>query len=74
VSWTVNVVIGLDPTIMDFIQTIQTTNGSKLDSILANQEKMMATLDEVLAQVAKETTDISSLTTFVQGLQQQIAA
>lgn len=32
----------------------------------------MATLDEVLAEVAKETTDIGSLTTFIQGLEQQI--
>jgi uncharacterized coiled-coil protein SlyX len=73
VAWTLNVIVGFDPTFMSFIKSIQTTTESKLDSILANQEKIMATLDEVLTEVAKETTDISSLTTFIQGIQQQLA-
>jgi hypothetical protein len=32
----------------------------------------MATLDELLAAVQAETTEIASLTTFIQGLQSQI--
>ena len=41
--------------------------------ILRNQEKIMQTLDEVLAEVADESTKIDSLGTFIAGLKQQIA-
>lgn len=44
-----------------------------LHSIRKNQEKMMATLDQVLADVEDEKTVIASLVTFIQGLQTQIA-
>ena len=38
-----------------------------------NQEKIMATLDEVLADVTDEGTKLDSLSTFIAGLKQQIA-
>ena len=72
-AWILNVLIGIDPTLMKFVSGMQTTIETKLDSILANQEKIMSSLDDVLAATTKETTDIASLSTFVAGLQQQIA-
>lgn len=45
----------------------------KMDLVLQNQERIMATLDEVLASVADESTKIDSLSTFIAGLKQQIA-
>jgi hypothetical protein len=52
---------------------------ARLDKIIANQDvnvkqgmTIMATLDEVVAKVTQETTDIGSLKVFVQGLQDQI--
>lgn len=44
-----------------------------LIQILTNQEKIMATLDEVIADVADESTKLDSLATFIAGLKQQIA-
>jgi len=41
--------------------------------ILRNQEKIMSTLDEVLADVTEEGTKLDSLSTFIAGLKQQIA-
>ena len=41
--------------------------------VLHKMEKMMATLDEVLADVADESTKLDSLATFIAGLKQQIA-
>jgi hypothetical protein len=45
----------------------------KLDSIIKTQEKMMATLDEVLADVTAETTQIASISALIDGLRQQLA-
>ncbi len=54
---------------------------TRLDKIIAQQEallaqgvKEMATLEDVVAKVAQETTDIGSLKVFMQGLKDQIAA
>jgi len=41
--------------------------------ILRNQEKIMANLDQVLADVAEESTKLDSLAAFIAGLKQQIA-
>lgn len=45
-----------------------------LRTIIRNQEKIMATLDEVLADVTAETTLIASLGTLITGLKDQLAA
>jgi uncharacterized coiled-coil protein SlyX len=45
----------------------------RLDIIIANQEKTMATLDQILADVTQETTDIASISTLIKGLKQQLA-
>ncbi len=44
------------------------------DKILANQEKMMATLADTLALVTAEDTTIDSVLALVQGLKDQIAS
>jgi hypothetical protein len=44
----------------------------RLDRILANQEKMMATLDEVLAGVTEENTKVDSLLALLAGIKQQL--
>jgi len=46
----------------------------KLDSIQKELNKIMATLDDTLAAVTQEKTDIGSLNAFVAGLQAQLAA
>jgi hypothetical protein len=45
----------------------------RLDLILANQEKIMHTLDETLATVTSEKTDIGSVKALLDGLRQQLA-
>ena len=45
----------------------------RLDLIIANQETIMATLDEVLADVAAESTAIDSLAALTAGLKRQVA-
>lgn len=44
----------------------------RLDRILANQEKMMATLDEVLQRVAEENTKVDSLLALLAGIKRQL--
>ncbi len=44
-----------------------------LARVLANQEAIMATLDEVLADVTAESTQIDSIAALITGLKQQIA-
>ena len=44
-----------------------------LAQILSNQRKIMATLDEVLTDVADEGTQIDSLSVLVAGMKQQLA-
>lgn len=44
-----------------------------LDAIQSNQEKIMASLDETLAVVTKEATDVGSIKAFIVGLKQQLA-
>jgi hypothetical protein len=42
--------------------------------ILAKETLLMSTLDDDIAAIAAQTTAVASLTTFIQGLQAQIAA
>lgn len=44
----------------------------QMNLMLKNQEKIMATLDEVLADVTAETTKIDSLSVLFAGLEQQL--
>jgi hypothetical protein len=71
---TIQVQIGLDPALTSLLSGITTTIGSKVDLILANQEKMMASIQDVADDMTQETTTIAGLSTFIQGLQAQIAA
>lgn len=43
-----------------------------LGDIRTSQERMMATLDQVLADVTQETTDLASISTLIEGLKQQL--
>lgn len=43
------------------------------DLIVKNQEKIMATLDEVLVEVTDESTRLDSIGTMISGIQQQLA-
>jgi capsule polysaccharide export protein KpsE/RkpR len=45
---------------------------NKISSLQTKMETMMATLDEVLADVQAESTQIDSLTTLTAGLKQQL--
>jgi phage shock protein A len=45
----------------------------KLDAANKSMEKIMATLDQVLADVTQETTDLDSIAALIAGLKQQIA-
>lgn len=42
-------------------------------AILANQEKLMATIDQVLADVTDESTRLDSISTLIDGLKTQLA-
>ena len=44
-----------------------------LDHVIEKENKIMTTLDQVLADTEDEKTQIASLSTFVQGLQKQLA-
>src|ERR1700730_6653838 len=55
------------------IQNVNMYDSDKLDRILALMEKMMATLDQVLAAVTDESTQLDSLSTLIAGLKQQVA-
>lgn len=56
------------------VATAQSAQGVTLQTLLTNMEKIMATLDDLVADVAAETTTIASLSTFIQGLQAQIGS
>lgn len=45
----------------------------KADLIIRNQEKFMPTLDQILTDVADESTQIDSLSTLTAGIKQQLA-
>jgi hypothetical protein len=51
----------------------QSAQGANLASIRTNTETIMASLDDVLADVTAETSAIDSLSTLIQGLRDQIA-
>lgn len=46
---------------------------AKLDRILCNQEKLMATLDDDIAAVAAQSTQIDGVSTLITSLEQKIA-
>jgi len=62
-------IIHLDPVALGLLRDFN----SKLDFIIKNQEKIMATLDEVLADVTDESTQIAGISTLIAGLKQQLA-
>jgi uncharacterized coiled-coil protein SlyX len=64
------VTIGLEGPVLSLVQGIST----KLDLIIANQEKTMASIDDVISDIADETSTIAGLSTFIQGLKDAIAA
>ena len=70
INFNVNLTIGFDGPAYHVVQGIS----HKLDTVLANQEAMMAQMSDIVADVAAETTTIASLTTFIEGLQAQISA
>jgi hypothetical protein len=72
---TLNIVVGLDPALMKLIQSgTSSTIEAALASINLKLEQIMSTLADVAADMTEETTTIAGLSTFIQGLQAQIAA
>jgi Mg/Co/Ni transporter MgtE len=61
--------IHLDPEVAGLLRDIN----RKLGTILENQEKIMATLDETLAAVTAEDTKVDSIIALVDGLKKQLA-
>ena len=61
--------VHLDPEVMGLLRD----RDRKLDTILKNQETMMATLDETLAAVTAEDTKVDSIIALVAGLKTQLA-
>ena len=61
--------VHLDPEIAGSLRDIN----RKLDYLIRNQEIIMATLDQILADVTAESTDIGSLSKLLGGLRQQLA-
>lgn len=45
----------------------------KLNLVLQNQDKIMATLDDVLKEVTDESTALDGIATLISGLRQQLA-
>ena len=71
--WTVNIAIGIDAPTRTWLSGLTVGFGSKLDLILAKQEMMMASIDDILSDVTGETDMISSLSTLIAGIKQQLA-
>jgi hypothetical protein len=69
----VNIVIGVDAQTRAWLSGLTARFGSKLDLILANQEKIMASLDETLDKVTEADTADDSIIALLQGLRDQIA-
>ena len=65
-----NIVISFDPVMLGRIDKVI----DLLTQAIDKENIIMATLDDIIAKVAKETTDIGSLQVFVQGLEDQIKA
>jgi hypothetical protein len=63
--------VGLDQATRDIINSQII---SRLHSVDSKVSKIMAMLSDIIAKMAQETTDIGSLTVFVQGLQDKINA
>ena len=61
-------------TIEDLSPEFVTSYVSLVQTLVANQEKIMATLDQILDEVATENTTIASVQTLITGLQTQVAA
>ena len=70
---TINVIIGLDPALMRLASDLTMMLRGKLNRIIISQEHIMATLDDIVADVTAETTAIASVATLIQGLRDQIA-
>jgi uncharacterized protein YoxC len=66
------VTIGIDVQTQKWLSGLTAGIGSKIDLILANLEKIMATLQEVLDDVTAESTAIDSVAALIQGLRDQI--
>ena len=62
--------VSLDPVFLRQVDKII----SLLTQAIQKDNRIMATMDEILAKVAQETTDIGSMRVFVQGLEDQIKA
>ena len=73
-AWNINLTIGIDTQTRSWLSGLTAGFGSKLDLILANQEKIMASLQETLDDVTAETTAIDSVVALVQGLRDQLNA
>ena len=58
----------IDPESLGLLRAIN----CKLDTVLENQEKIMASLDDVLKDVTDESTQIDGLSTLITGLKQQV--
>lgn len=65
----IHLVCHLDAEAMVLLRSLS----NRMDLILHRTEKIMATLDEVLADVADEGTKLDSLGALIAGLKQQIA-
>ena len=65
-----NIVISFDPVMLGRIDRVI----DLLTQAINKENIIMATLDDIIAKVSQETTDIGSLQVFVQGLEDQIKA
>ncbi len=68
-----NVTIELGQVTLAFLNTLTPSGmAAKIDAILQNTVKIMASLDQVLQDVTDETTAIASVSALIQGLLDQI--
>src|SRR5450631_3159283 len=65
-----NIIIGFDREALNAVERLV----SLLSQISKKETLLMSTLDEDIAAIAAQTTAIGSLTTFITGLEAQIAA
>ncbi len=56
------------------LAAIQAAQATAAEVAAANQENMMASIDDVIADVTAETTTIASLDTAIKGIQSMLAA
>ena|SRR5882724_9826781 len=58
---------------LDLLMQRQQIETKDLNSLREMEKRIMATVDDLVTEVAKEKDEIASVKTFIQGLQQQIA-